>query len=122
VHAVRGNNDGDAWAGKLPLRLALALGGVRIEVLHDLKDLAVESGAGGSQVVISGHSHRPSVIERNGVLFVNPGSAGRRRFRLPVTIGYLTITHGAARARIQELVCALPAPVMRTNSTRSGHP
>jgi uncharacterized protein len=102
VHAVRGNNDRGAWAAKLPSRLALELGGVRIAVLHDLKDL--ESGARESQVVISGHSHRPSVLERNGVLFVNPGSAGRRRFKLPVAIGYLTIADGAAAAEIRELL------------------
>ena len=104
VHAVRGNNDRGAWARKLPVRLALEHGGMRIAVLHDLRDLGCEPDARRSQVVISGHSHQPSVIERNGVLFVNPGSAGPRRFKLPVTIGYLTIAHQVARAQIQELL------------------
>jgi len=104
VHAVRGNNDRGAWARKLPVRLALERGGMRIAVLHDLRDLGCEPDARRSQVVISGHSHQPSVIERNGVLFVNPGSAGPRRFKLPVTIGYLTIAHQVARAQIQELL------------------
>jgi uncharacterized protein len=106
VHAVRGNNDRGAWASQLPSRLSLELSGVRIEVLHDLKDLGGESTAKASQVVISGHSHKPSVIERNGVLFVNPGSAGPRRFKLPVTIGHLVVAGGCARAEIRNLTIA----------------
>jgi uncharacterized protein len=104
VHAVRGNNDRGAWARELPARLALELGGVRIEILHDLKDLRFEPDERRSQVVIAGHSHQPSVIERNGVLFVNPGSAGPRRFKLPVTIGYLTIARRLPSAEIQQLL------------------
>lgn len=109
VHAVRGNNDVGAWAEHLPHRLALELGGSRIEVLHDLKDFgahagAVDAGAGGPRVVISGHSHQPSVTERDGVLFVNPGSAGRRRFKLPVTLGHLIVAGGCARAEILDLL------------------
>ena len=105
VHAVRGNNDRGGWADKLPARLALELGGVRIEVLHDLKDFGVESASRrGSQVVVSGHSHQPSVIERNGVLFVNPGSAGGRRFKLPVTVGELIVADGSACAQIHNLI------------------
>lgn len=80
VHAVRGNNDRGAWAGQLPLRLDLRLGGVGIRVLHDLKELDLDPDSG-IEVVISGHSHKPSVVRRQGVLFVNPGSAGPRRFR-----------------------------------------
>ena len=109
VHAVRGNNDVGAWAERLPHRLALELGGIRLEVLHDLKDLGVNSGsvdagAGRPRVVISGHSHQPSVTERDGVLFVNPGSAGRRRFKLPVTLGHLLVADGCARAEIRDLL------------------
>ena len=103
VHAVRGNNDRGAWASALPSRLALELGGVRIEVVHDLKDLELEPLAGRCQLVVSGHSHQPSVNERNGVLFLNPGSAGRRRFKLPVSIGYVLIAQQAVAARICEL-------------------
>lgn len=104
VHAVRGNNDRGAWAGRLPASLALELGGVRIRVLHDLEELEVGSEDDGAQVVVSGHSHQPSVARREGVLFVNPGSAGPRRFKLPITIGYLEIAHGAAEAEIRALL------------------
>ena len=109
VHAVRGNNDRGAWAGELPPRLALELGRVRILVLHDLKDLALQSDTRASQVVISGHSLLPSGSERAGGLFVNPGSAGRRRFRLPVTIGHLIIAEGSARAEMRDLLESSPS-------------
>ncbi|MHB8812008.1 MAG: metallophosphoesterase family protein [Steroidobacteraceae bacterium] len=103
IHAVRGNNDRDAWSGSLPLRLSLDVAGVRILVLHDLNELDAESETGGYRVVVAGHSHKPAVVERDGILFVNPGSAGPRRFRLPVTIGYITLAKGAARAEIRNL-------------------
>jgi putative phosphoesterase len=99
VDAVRGNNDKDAWAAKIPLNLALELEGVSIYVLHDVKELDLDPGAAGFDVVISGHSHKPAVSERGGVQFVNPGSAGPRRFSLPVTIAYLDITTAGAPAR-----------------------
>lgn len=112
VHAVRGNNDSDAWSGSLPLRLSLDIAGVHIHVLHDLNELRSEAqsgrrsetGTGGYRVVIAGHSHKPTVVERDGVLYVNPGSAGPRRFKLPVTIAYLTITQGSAAAEIRTLL------------------
>ena len=104
VAAVRGNNDKDAWAAKIPLWLALEFEGVGIHVLHDLKELDVEPTAAGFHVVVTGHSHKPAVIERGGVLFVNPGSAGPRRFSLPVTIGYLMVAAGTARAQIKQLL------------------
>lgn len=104
VHAVRGNNDRGAWASSLPARLVLHLAGVRMQVLHDVKDLELDRAAGGFQVIVSGHSHKPGVVRREGILFVNPGSAGPRRFRLPVTIGYLTLAHGTADAQISELL------------------
>lgn len=103
VHAVRGNNDRDAWSDSLPLRLSLRIAGAHIYVLHDLKELHSEPGSGGCRVVVAGHSHKPAVVERDGILYVNPGSAGPRRFKLPVTIGYLTIEEGAARAEIRSL-------------------
>src|ERR1700760_4309680 len=74
VHAVRGNNDKGAWAAQVPLYQALELEGVSIHVLHDVKDL--DPGAAGFAVVVSGHSHKPMVSERDGVKFINPGSAG----------------------------------------------
>jgi putative phosphoesterase len=104
VDAVRGNNDKDAWAAQFPPWLALEFEGVGIHVLHDLKELDVEPTAAGFRVVVAGHSHKPGVVERDGVLFVNPGSAGPRRFSLPVTIGYLTVAAGSARARIKPLL------------------
>ena len=104
VHAVRGNNDQGSWAGKLPVTLMLPLAGVRILVVHDVKELRVAPGADRPQVVVSGHSHEPGVLEREGVLFVNPGSAGPRRFKLPVTVGYLTIVNGSAEAELRNLL------------------
>jgi uncharacterized protein len=103
VHAVRGNNDRNAWSGSLPLRLSLDMEGVHILVLHDLNELDAEPGTGQHQVVVAGHSHKPAVVQRDGILFVNPGSAGPRRFKLPVTVGYLTIAEGTARAEIRSL-------------------
>lgn len=104
VQAVRGNNDRGSWAEKLPLRLLLTRGGVRIHVLHDVKELTFEPEEGAFDVVIAGHSHKPGVIERGRILLVNPGSAGPRRFKLPVTIGYLMIADGSARAEIHNLM------------------
>jgi putative phosphoesterase len=104
VDAVRGNNDKGPWAKEFPPWLALEFGGVGIHVLHDVKELDVDPAAAGFRVVIAGHSHKPHVTERDGVLFVNPGSAGRRRFNLPVTIGYLTVGNGSASAEIRPLL------------------
>jgi putative phosphoesterase len=104
VDVVRGNNDKDPWGAKLPSRLALEFEGVRVHVLHDLKEMDVDPAATGFRVVVAGHSHKPVVKERDGVLFVNPGSAGQRRFSLPVTIAYLTISAGTAQAEIKPLL------------------
>ena len=105
VEAVRGNNDRDAWAVRcLPLRVSLQIAGVHILVLHDLDDLGPKPQTHGHhRVVVTGHSHKPLVEERSGILFVNPGSAGPRRFKLPITIGYLTIAAGFATAQIRNL-------------------
>ncbi|HZT05127.1 MAG TPA: metallophosphoesterase family protein [Steroidobacteraceae bacterium] len=106
VHAVRGNNDRGGWANLIPPRLGLELGGVRICVLHDVHELDADANAQTAEfgVVIAGHSHKPGVVERDGVLFVNPGSAGPRRFTLPITVGYLIVAGGTARAEIRELL------------------
>ena len=104
VHAVRGNNDKGAWAAGIPLTLALELEGVSIHVLHDVKEIDLDPAAADFDVVISGHSHKPTISERDGVQFVNPGSAGPRRFTLPVTVGYLDIATGPPRARITEIL------------------
>jgi len=91
VIAVRGNNDKDAWASAIPETKVIQVGKVSIYVLHDLKEIDVSPGAAGYQVVVSGHSHRPLIDKREGVLYVNPGSAGPRRFKLPITVARLTI-------------------------------
>jgi putative phosphoesterase len=104
VDAVRGNNDKGAWAAEFPPWLALELGGVGIHVLHDVKEIDIDPTAAGFRVVVAGHSHKPQVVERKGVLFVNPGSAGPRRFSLPVTVGYLMIANGSASAEIRSLL------------------
>jgi putative phosphoesterase len=104
VDVVRGNNDKGAWASKLPPWLALEFAGVGIHVLHDVNEMDVEPAAAGFHVVICGHSHKPQITERDGVLFVNPGSAGPRRFTLPVTPGYLTVASGKASAIIKPLL------------------
>ncbi len=104
VAAIRGNVDIDDWAAAYPERLRLELGGCDILMLHDLGTLATSPAAEGITVVISGHSHRPEIEERAGVLFLNPGSAGPRRFRLPVTLAILDVGGGRARAEIQHLL------------------
>jgi putative phosphoesterase len=103
VHAVRGNNDHGPWADALPETLTLSLRGVRVHLLHDLKQLQVDLGAERLRVVVSGHSHKPLVAERAGVLYVNPGSAGPRRFRLPVTVGVLLLDDSGVRAEVLPL-------------------
>lgn len=103
VQAVRGNNDRDAWGKSLPLRLSLDVAGVRILVLHNLNELDRTAQTDGYRVVVAGHSHKPAVVERDGILFVNPGSAGPRRFNLPIAIGYLTLAEGLPRAEIRNL-------------------
>jgi putative phosphoesterase len=103
VTAVRGNNDGEKWAEHLPETEFLQVEGVRIFAIHDLKLMRIDPQAESVRVVVSGHSHRPLVEERNGVLFVNPGSAGPRRFKLPISVAEVAISGTVAQARIVEL-------------------
>ncbi|MCC4615006.1 metallophosphatase family protein [Xanthomonas campestris pv. asclepiadis] len=100
LHAIAGNIDNTPWAAQLPETLDLLIAGVRIHVLHDLKTLAADVAA---DVIISGHSHKPAVQTRDGVLYVNPGSAGPRRFSLPISVGTLWLGDGPPRARVQLL-------------------
>jgi putative phosphoesterase len=103
VVAVRGNNDKGAWAEELPAWDVAEVGVVFIYMIHDVKEIDLSPAAAGFQVVVSGHSHKPSVEERKGVLYVNPGSAGPRRFKLPVSIARLTVRGESVRAQIVEL-------------------
>jgi uncharacterized protein len=103
VKAIRGNNDEDPWAANLPTTLRLRAERVSIYMLHNLKELEIDPVAKKIAVVVSGHSHRPSVATRDGVLFLNPGSAGPRRFKLPISVAKLTISESTARAKIVTL-------------------
>jgi uncharacterized protein len=100
VTAIRGNVDKAAWSRKLPETEVVELGGVSIYVLHDVGQLDLKPEAAGFQVVISGHSHAPKQETRDGVLYFNPGSAGPRRFKLPVTVGKLFVKNGEVRGEI----------------------
>lgn len=103
VTAVRGNNDRGAWAERLPQTALFEFSGTHIHVLHDLGLLDIDPSSAGVHVVISGHSHKPAVEKRAGVLYVNPGSAGPRRFRLPVAVAELLVNGASVSARIVEL-------------------
>src|SRR5438105_5572709 len=91
VSAVRGNNDFGDWASVLPETDVLDAGGARILVIHDRNELAIDPQVAGCRVVVSGHSHRPGFDWQDGVLYINPGSAGPRRFTLPISLCYLHI-------------------------------
>ena len=103
---VRGNNDREAWARAIPVSAQLTIGGVVLHAIHDIKELDIDPAAVGVRSVVSGHSHRPSCSERNGVLYINPGSAGRRRFSLPISAAELIIEGNTVRPRIVTLVGA----------------
>jgi len=103
VDAVRGNNDRGAWAASIPETLELQFDEARIYVVHDIALLDVDPGERHMQVVISGHSHKPSVRERAGVVYVNPGSAGPRRFTLPVSVAHLHVEGKRVRAELLTL-------------------
>lgn len=103
VTAVRGNNDFGRWAEALPEIAFLEIAGLPIAVIHDLAQLPATALAGGARVVISGHSHMPAAEERGGVLYANPGSAGPRRFRLPISVGELWISGGTPNIRLVTL-------------------
>ncbi len=103
VTAIRGNVDTGQWARALPATEVVELGGVSIYMLHDLRQLDLKPEAAGFRVVVYGHSHQPKIEEKKGALYFNPGSAGPRRFSLPVSMGKLTIDAGKIRAELVEL-------------------
>lgn len=100
VTAIRGNIDREAWARKLPETQVVELAGIFIYVLHDLGTIDLKPRAAGFRVVISGHSHVPKQERRDGVLYLNPGSAGPRRFRLPISVGKLIVDGESVRGEI----------------------
>jgi putative phosphoesterase len=104
VTAVRGNNDIGSWAGALPGETTLSIAGIAIHVVHDIADLRFDPQAAGIDVVVTGHSHKPFIETRDGVLFVNPGSAGPRRFKLPISAGMLVVEGGRVHAELRTLV------------------
>lgn len=103
LFAVRGNVDHGAWAEALPLWEVVTAGEHRIYMLHDLQQLDLDPAAAGFSVVVSGHTHRPRAERRAGVLYLNPGSAGPRRFKLPVSIARLRITGSVIEHELVEL-------------------
>jgi uncharacterized protein len=103
LSVVRGNNDRGAWAEALPSTEWVEVGDAVLYVLHDIAELDLDPAAAGVQAVISGHSHRPALERRGGVLYINPGSIGPRRFRLPVALALLRVAGTALDARIIEL-------------------
>jgi putative phosphoesterase len=101
---VRGNNDVGAWADALPVARTIDVDEVKIHVIHDIADLARHPAPDGVDLIVHGHSHKPAIVERNGVVHVNPGSAGPRRFSLPISIGELRIDGRGVAPRLVTLV------------------
>jgi uncharacterized protein len=101
--AVRGNNDSQPWANHLRETELVRMGGVFVYIIHDLSKLDVDPEAIGVRVVICGHSHRPLIGKRAGILYVNPGSCGPKRFKLPISIGELVVEGSEVRARTVDL-------------------
>jgi len=102
--AIRGNVDDGAWAEALPERRTVDAGGIGIYMLHDVKQLEPTAPLEGIRVVLSGHSHKPTSAERNGILYVNPGSAGPKRFNLPITVARLYVDGQDVTCEIVEIV------------------
>lgn len=103
VTAVRGNNDSEPWAASLPETQMLQLGAVKIFVVHNPDELKLHARPAGVRVIVSGHSHQPAIFELDGVLYVNPGSAGPRRFKLPVSLAQLEVRGAGVKPVLIEL-------------------
>ena len=101
---VRGNNDTGEWAAAIPLHATIDVQQVKIHVVHDMADVPRNLRDEGVRVVVTGHSHKPLIVERDDVLFVNPGSAGPRRFKLPISAGMLTIEGERVEAELSTLI------------------
>jgi hypothetical protein len=103
VTAIRGNIDTKGACARLPATELVELGGHSIYILHDIAELDLDPAAAGISAVISGHSHQPKILRHKGVLYFNPGSAGPRRFSLPISLGFLEIADDAITPRLVEL-------------------
>ncbi|MGD1941063.1 MAG: metallophosphoesterase family protein [Leptolyngbyaceae cyanobacterium] len=103
VKAIRGNIDQAAWADEFPETQVVQANDMLIYVLHNLKALDLDPQAAGFRVVVSGHSHQPKIEEKDGTLYINPGSAGPRRFKLPIAVGRLTISGESIQGEILPL-------------------
>jgi uncharacterized protein len=103
VIAIKGNNDRGHWAKSLPNTKLVRVNGTKLYIIHNVKELDCDPTTSGIQVVISGHSHKPTIASRGGVLYVNPGSAGPRRFKLPIAVAKLRIKHSVVESQIIEL-------------------
>ncbi len=103
VTAVRGNNDNESWARALPEELSIEFESVGVYLLHDVKTLRAGILTSAVQAVVSGHSHKPAMQMRDGVLYFNPGSAGPRRFSLPISVGFLEVDGAQLSAHLREL-------------------
>ena len=103
VYAIRGNNDTGDWATKIPEDRTVKINAVSVYMIHDLKEMNLTGWKKMPNIVVSGHSHKPSILNKGGVLFINPGSAGPRRFKLPVAVAILRIDQTNIDAKIIEL-------------------
>jgi putative phosphoesterase len=104
VIVVRGNNDKGSWTDEIPICREVEIEGILLYIIHDIKDMNVHPASPGINVVISGHTHKPLIKENNDILYLNPGSAGSRRFNLPVTIGKLKINGSDVKAELTHLL------------------
>ncbi|CAN5320318.1 metallophosphoesterase family protein [soil metagenome] len=105
---VRGNNDYNDWARGIHETELVEIGNLHLYAIHNLAELDIDPAAAGVKVVVSGHTHQPKVDQRGGVIYVNPGSAGPRRFKLPIAVGELRIDSGTVTARTVDLEDPMP--------------
>jgi uncharacterized protein len=103
VIAIRGNNDRESWAKQMPDIFQVSVNDVFIYIIHNVNELEIDPAADGFNAVISGHSHKPGIVNHDNLLLLNPGSAGPRRFKLPVTVARMDIHGSRVRAKIVEL-------------------
>lgn len=113
---VRGNNDRETWARSINPSEELEIGGRRLYVVHDIADMDIDPAAAGVSMVITGHSHKPAIAERDNVVYLNPGSAGPRRFNLPIALATVRISTRAIRPEIHEITPVQAKPMRRERS------